>query len=130
MSDSNPECATKRAFRRPLGICEFARLGLAVLRAPSQFGKRAPSETTELRRRGVELLGLIAAARLERGEPAAKAREFIRRQLADSFGDFFDFHMAEHSTFLVRAGLRQMVAMTAGLECWDSRDNGRRVRCE
>jgi hypothetical protein len=90
-------------------------LGLAVLCATSQFSERAPGETAELGCRGVELLGMIAAARLERGEPAAKARHFIRRQLCDSFGDFFDFHMAEHSTFLVRAGLRQIVAMTAGV---------------
>ncbi len=46
---------------------------------------------------------------------SAEAREFIRWQLCDGFGDFFDFHMAEHSTFLVRAGLRQMVAMVAGV---------------
>src|SRR5215813_7224112 len=113
MSDSNPECAMERAFRRALEF--MSSLGLAILRALSQFGKRAPSETAELRCRGVELLGMIAAARLERGEPAAEAREFIRRQFCDGFGDFFDFHMPEHSTFLVRAGLRQMVAMTAGL---------------
>ena len=113
MSDSNPECAPSRAFRRPLEF--MSSLGLAVLRAPSQFGKRAAGETAELRCRGAKLLCMIAAPRLERGEPAAEAREFIRRQFCDGFGDFFDFHMAEHSSFLVRAGLRQMVATTAGL---------------
>src|SRR5262245_43039480 len=113
MSDSNPECAPKRTFRRPLEF--MGSLGLAILCAPSQFGKRAPGKTAKLGGRGVELLGMIAAARLERGEPAAEAREFIRRQFCDGFGDFFDFHMAEHSTFLVRAGLRQMVALPRGV---------------
>src|SRR5262245_33620639 len=97
MSDSNPECAIKWAFRRALEF--MSSLGLAILRALSQFGKRAPSETAELGGRGVELLGMIAAARLERGEPAAKARHFIRRQFCDCFGDFFDLHAGKHSTF-------------------------------
>ena len=96
MSDSNPECAIKRAFRRPLEF--MSSLGLIVLRAPSQFGKRAPGKAAELRCRGVELLGMIAAARLERGEPAAEARELIRRQFGDNFGDFFDSHVAQYST--------------------------------
>jgi hypothetical protein len=111
MSDSNPECATKRAFRRPLEF--MGSLGLAILCAPSQFSERTPGETAQLGCRGVEFLGMIAATRLERGEPAAEAREFIRRQFCDGFGDFFDFHMTEHNTFLVRAGLRQMAAMIA-----------------
>ena len=99
LSDSNPDCGMKRACRRPL---EFtSSLGLAVLRTPSQFGKRAAGETAELGRRGVQRLGVIGVACIECGEPAAESREFIRRQLADSFGDFFDFHMAKHSTFLV-----------------------------
>ena len=38
------------------------------------------------------------AARLERGEPAAEAGELIRRQLGNSFGDFFYFHVAQYST--------------------------------
>jgi hypothetical protein len=41
---------------------------------------------------------VVGAARLECGEPAAEARELIRRQLGDSFGDFFDFHVAQYST--------------------------------
>jgi hypothetical protein len=40
---------------------------------------------------------VIGTARLERGEPAAKAGELIRRQLGNSFGDFFDFHVAQYS---------------------------------
>ena len=35
---------------------------------------------------------VVGAARLECGEPAAESGEFIRRQLGNSFGDFFDFH--------------------------------------
>ena len=57
------------------------------LRTLLQFSKRAAGETAELGRSGVELLGVIGAACLECGEPAAEARQFIRRQLADSFGD-------------------------------------------
>ena len=45
-----------------------------------------------------ELLGVVGAARLECGEPAAEAGELIRRQLGDSFGDLFDFHAAQYST--------------------------------
>ena len=41
---------------------------------------------------------MIGTARLERGEPAAEAGEFIRRQLRNSFGDFFDFHVSQYST--------------------------------
>jgi hypothetical protein len=43
-------------------------------------------------RSGVKLLGVVGAARLECGEPAAESGELIRRQLGNSFGDFFDFH--------------------------------------
>ena len=100
MSDSNPECAIQRAFRRALEF--MSSLRLAILRAPSQFGKRAPGETAELRRRGVEFVGMVGAARLECAEPAAEAREFIRRQFGDGFGDFFDFHDAEYSAFWLR----------------------------
>jgi hypothetical protein len=31
-------------------------------------------------------------------EPVAEAGELIRRQLGNSFGDFFDFHVAQYST--------------------------------
>jgi hypothetical protein len=41
---------------------------------------------------------VVCAARLESGEPAAEAGELIRRQLGNSFGDFFDFHTAQYST--------------------------------
>ena len=68
------------------------------LRAPFQFSKRAAGEAAEFSRRRVEFLGVIGAARLERGEPAAEASELIRRQLGNSFGDFFDFHVAQYST--------------------------------
>jgi hypothetical protein len=43
-----------------------------------QFSKRAASEAAKFGRGGVELLGVIAAARLECGEPA-EAGELIRR---------------------------------------------------
>jgi len=36
--------------------------------------------------------GVVGAARLECGEPAAEAGQLVRRQLGDSFGDLFDFH--------------------------------------
>jgi tetratricopeptide (TPR) repeat protein len=36
------------------------------------------------------LSGMVGAARLEYGEPAAESGELIRRQLGNSFGDFFD----------------------------------------
>ena len=41
---------------------------------------------------------MIGMARLECGEPAAEAGELIRRQLGNSFGDFFNLHVAQYST--------------------------------
>jgi hypothetical protein len=41
---------------------------------------------------------VIGAARVECGKPAAEAGELFRRQLDNSFGDFFDFHVAQYST--------------------------------
>ena len=41
---------------------------------------------------------MIGAARLECGEPAAKAGKLVRRELGNSFGDFFNFHVAQYST--------------------------------
>jgi hypothetical protein len=65
---------------------------------PFQFSKRAAGEATEFSRSRVELLSVIGATRLECGKPAAEAGELIRRQLGNSFGDFFDFHVAQYST--------------------------------
>ena len=68
-----------------------------LLTVPSrafQFSKRAAGEATEFSRSRVELLSVIGAARLECGKPTAEAGELIRRQLGNSFGDFFDFHLA------------------------------------
>ena len=65
---------------------------------PFQFSKRAAGEATEFSCSRVELLSVIGAARLEYGEPAAEASELIRRQPGNSFGDFFDFHVAQYST--------------------------------
>ena len=48
-------------------------------------------------RGGVELR-VVGTARLESDEPAAEAGELIWRQLGDSFGDFCDFHTAQHNT--------------------------------
>src|ERR671930_1114136 len=64
-------------------------------RALFQLCKRAAGETAEFGRSGVEL---VVVSRLEGGEPAAEAGELIRRQLGNSFGDFFDFHGAQYST--------------------------------
>jgi hypothetical protein len=74
------------------------------LRAPFQFSKRAAGEATEFSRCRLELLSMIGAARLECGEPAAEASELIRRQLGNSFGDFFDFHVTQYSTGKVWLG--------------------------
>src|SRR5215469_16951320 len=63
-------------------------------RALFQFSKRAAGEATKFGRSGVKLLGVVGAARLECDEPAAESGELIRRQLGNSFGDFFDFHGA------------------------------------
>src|SRR5215471_1761123 len=60
-----------------------------------QFSKSAAGEATKFGRSGVKLLGVVGAARLECGEPAAESGELIRRQLGNSFGDFFDFHGAQ-----------------------------------
>ena len=95
-------------------------LGLIVLRALSQFGKRAAGETAEFRCRRVERLGMIGMARLERGEPAAEAGEFIRRQPGNGFGDFFNFHMASIARFRAQRGVRQMVPIPASGEAFAS----------
>ena len=71
------------------------RLLSRYLRALFQFSKRAASESTKFGRSGVKLPGVVSAARLECGEPAAESGELIRRQLGNSFGDFFDFHGAQ-----------------------------------
>jgi len=74
------------------------RLLSRFVRALFQFSKRAAGETTKFGRSGVEFLGVVGSGRLECGEPAAESGELIRRQLGDSFGDFFDFHGAQYST--------------------------------
>ncbi len=74
------------------------RLLSRFLRALFQFSKRAAGEATKFGRSGVELLGVVGAASLECGEPAAESGGLIRRQLGDNFGDFFDFHGAQYST--------------------------------
>jgi hypothetical protein len=74
---------------------------IELLTVPSRvfsIQKRAAGEAAEFSRSRVELLSVIGAARLECGEPAAEAGELIRRQLGNSFGDFFDFHVAQYST--------------------------------
>jgi hypothetical protein len=69
-----------------------------LLRALFQFGKRAAGETAKFSRSGVELGGVVGAARLECGAPTAEAGELIRRQLGNGFGDYFDFHVAQYGT--------------------------------
>ena len=76
----------------------YSNCGLRFPGAPFQFCKCATGEPAEFGRRGGEFFGVIGAARLECGEPAAEAGEFIRRQLGNSFGDFFDFHAAQYIT--------------------------------
>ena len=66
------------------------RLLSRFLRALLQFSKRAANESTKFGRSGVKLLGVVGAARLECGKPAAESGELILRQLGNSFGDFFD----------------------------------------
>jgi len=68
------------------------------IRAFFQFSKRAASEAAKFGRGGVELLGVVGAARLECDEPAAETCELIRRQLGDCLGDLFDFHATQYST--------------------------------
>jgi hypothetical protein len=72
--------------------------GSRFLRAPFQISKHAAGEAAEFSRSGVELLGVIGAARLECGEPPAETGELIRRQLGNSLGDFFDLHVRQYST--------------------------------
>jgi hypothetical protein len=71
------------------------RLLSRFLRALFQFSDRAAGKATKFGCSGVELLGVVGAARLECGEPAAESGELIRRQLGNNFGDFFDFHGAQ-----------------------------------
>src|SRR5215469_16497809 len=71
------------------------RLLSRFLRALFQFSKRAAGKATKFGRSGVKVLGVVGAARLECGEPAAESGELIRRQLGNSFGDFCDFHGAQ-----------------------------------
>src|SRR3974390_1545837 len=78
------------------------RLLSRFLRALFQFSKRAAGEPTKFGRSGVKLFGVVGAARLECGEPAAESGELIRRQLGNSFGDFFDFHGAQFSVMTGR----------------------------
>jgi hypothetical protein len=68
------------------------------LSALFQFSKRAAGEAAKFGRSGVELFGVVGAARLKCGEPTTEAGELIRRQLGNGFGDFFDFHVAQYST--------------------------------
>ena|SRR6516225_3177977 len=85
------------------------RLLSRFLRALFQFSKRAAGEATKFGRSGVKLLGVVGAARLECGEPAAESGELIRRQLDNSFGDFFDFHGAQLTFKFVRDKRAQLV---------------------
>ena len=75
-----------------VGASIMLQLLSRFLRALFQFSKRAAGEATKFGRSGVKLLGVVGAARLECGEPAAESGELIRRQLGNSFGNFFDFH--------------------------------------
>jgi hypothetical protein len=61
---------------------------------------------------------VISAARLECGEPAAEAGELVWRQVGNSFGDFFDFHVAQYSTVCFTAAYRDRGCVgTGALDC-------------
>ena len=64
------------------------RLLSRLLRALFQFSKRTAGKATKFGGSGVKLLGVVGAARIECGEPAAESGELIRRQLGNSFSDF------------------------------------------
>ena len=102
------------------GLIDSAMLRLLsrFLRALFQFSKRAAGEAAKFGRSGVKLLGVVGAARLECGEPAAESGELIRRQLGNSFGDFFDFHGAQ-LTFK----LFEISALNWSSECLFELDN-------
>ena len=74
-------------------------LGLAVLHTPSQFAKRAAREAAEFCRCGIQLLGMIGVTGIERREPAAKSRQLIGCQSRYGFGDLFNFHAGDYSSF-------------------------------
>jgi hypothetical protein len=88
------------------------RLLSQFLRALFQFSKRAAGKATKFGRSGVKLLGVVGAARLECGGPAAESGELIRRQLGNSFGDFLDFHGAQLTSSNL---LFKFVACTTGI---------------
>jgi hypothetical protein len=77
---------------------EVSALGSGFIYAVFHLRKRAASQSAKFSRGGVEFRRVVGAARLERGEPAAEAGELIRRQLGNSFGDFFYFHVPQYST--------------------------------
>ncbi len=82
-----------------IGLTAIARRFCSrFLRTLFEFSKRTTGEAAKFGSRKVERLGVVGAARFESGEPAAKAGELVRRQLDNSFGDFFDFHAAQYST--------------------------------
>ena len=93
---------------RASGREEWAQIGLTgdtmragycsrFLRTLFEFSKRPTGEAAELCRRGVKYLDVVGAVRLECGEPAAEARELVRRQLGNCFGDFLYFHVPQCS---------------------------------
>jgi hypothetical protein len=71
---------------------------LVTVLLPAFSIQQTAGEAAKFGRSGVELLGVVCAALLESGKPAAEAGELIRRQLGNSLGDFFDFHVTEYST--------------------------------
>jgi hypothetical protein len=75
------------------GLPGYHTLRLRFFGAFLKFGKRTASYAPEFRCGGAEFLGVVCAACRERDEPSTKAGKLIRRQLDDSFGDFFDFHV-------------------------------------
>jgi hypothetical protein len=123
-----PRCHYRQALDNAATVApiDYSRF----LRAPFQFSKRAASEAAEFSRSGIKYLGVIGAARLECAESAAEAGELIWRQVGNSFGDFFDFPVAQYSTGWVerRKEIGRFRLLRVGLSsfrCRSHRGNGR-----
>ena len=118
-TDVVPEAAVKPSPHLNTGDARSS----GFLRALFQFSERTAGKTAKLDCGGVELFGVVGAAGLECGEPAAKARELIWRQLDDSFGDFFDFHVRN-------IHVSDEPRIQSFIRCESARTNRKRFRAE
>jgi hypothetical protein len=109
-------------------ICPIARLWARSLATPI----REPKQTRDRITHGsfARLFNTANARPARRpslvavGEPAAEASELIRRQLGNSFGDFFDFHVAQYSTAEAWLSDRKGSARTCGIRGGPAPPNG------